>query len=61
MADLEDAKPRRRCTATHRARGIAAYESADSKFIYYAKTAADPDIWKMNFEDKQETAVSCCM
>ena len=37
--------------------GFAAFESLDGRFIYYAKTAANPDIWKIGLEDRQETAV----
>jgi Tol biopolymer transport system component/DNA-binding winged helix-turn-helix (wHTH) protein len=38
--------------------GFAALESADGKSIYYAKTASDPDIWRMKLDDHQEAAVS---
>ena len=37
--------------------GFAALESADGKSIYYAKTASDPDIWRMRLEEHQEAAV----
>lgn len=38
--------------------GFAALESADGKSIYYAKTASEPDIWRMQLEEHQEGAVS---
>jgi Tol biopolymer transport system component len=38
--------------------GFTGFESVDGKFVYYAKTAADPDIWKLRLQDRQETAVS---
>jgi Tol biopolymer transport system component/DNA-binding winged helix-turn-helix (wHTH) protein len=38
--------------------GFAAFESVDGNFVYYAKTSADPDIWKLRLQDRQETAVS---
>ena len=38
--------------------GFAGFESVDGKFVYYAKTAADPDIWKLRLQDGQEAAVS---
>ena len=52
------AKSRKRRVPDHPARRFAGFESADEKFIYYAKTAADPDIWKLRLEDRKETAVS---
>src|SRR5262249_197416 len=38
--------------------GFVGFESSDGRFIYYAKTAADPDIWKLQLQDRQEAAVS---
>jgi Tol biopolymer transport system component len=38
--------------------GFEAFESVDGKFIYYANTASEPDIWKMRLQDGQETALS---
>jgi hypothetical protein len=38
--------------------GFVGFESSDWRFIYYAKTAADPDIWKLQLQDRQEAAVS---
>jgi Tol biopolymer transport system component/DNA-binding winged helix-turn-helix (wHTH) protein len=38
--------------------GFVGFESSDGRFIYYAKTAADPDIWRLQLEDRQEVAVS---
>jgi len=37
--------------------GFEAFESADGKFIYYANTASEPDIWKMRLQDGQETSL----
>jgi len=37
--------------------GFVGFESVDGRFIYYAKTASDPDIWKIRIEDRQETLV----
>ena len=38
--------------------GNAALESADGKFIYYAKTPSDPNIWKMQLDNGQESPLS---
>jgi Tol biopolymer transport system component/DNA-binding winged helix-turn-helix (wHTH) protein len=38
--------------------GFAAFESADSKSIYYAKTASEPDIWRMQLDSGQEDPVA---
>jgi Tol biopolymer transport system component len=38
--------------------GFAGFESADGKPIYYAKTSSEPDIWKMQLQDRKEAAVS---
>lgn len=38
--------------------GFVGFESSDGRFMYYAKTAADPDIWKLRLQDRQEAAVS---
>jgi Tol biopolymer transport system component len=38
--------------------GFAAFESADAKSIYYAKTASEPDIWRMLFDSGLEIPVS---
>ena len=38
--------------------GFVAFESADGKSIYYAKTASEPDIWRMQFDSRQEAPVS---
>jgi len=37
--------------------GFAGFESADGKSIYYAKTASEPDIWRMQLDGGQESAV----
>jgi Tol biopolymer transport system component/DNA-binding winged helix-turn-helix (wHTH) protein len=38
--------------------GFSGFESSDGKSIYYAKTASEPDIWRLQLEDGEETAVS---
>jgi Tol biopolymer transport system component len=38
--------------------GFSGFESSDGKSIYYAKTASEPDIWRLQLKDGQETAVS---
>ena len=38
--------------------GFASFESADSKFVYYAKAPADPDIWRVPSSGGQESPVS---
>jgi len=38
--------------------GFVGFESSDRRFLYYAKTAADPDIWKLQLENQQEFPVS---
>jgi hypothetical protein len=38
--------------------GFVAFESADGKFIYYAKTSADLDIWRIQLDGGQESPVS---
>jgi hypothetical protein len=38
--------------------GFVAFESADGKFIYYAKTSSDLDIWRMQLDGGQESPVS---
>jgi Tol biopolymer transport system component len=37
---------------------FSGFESSDGKSIYYAKTASEPDIWRLQLEDGQEIAVS---
>jgi Tol biopolymer transport system component len=37
--------------------GFGGFESGDGNSIYYAKTAADPDIWRLQLENGQEAAV----
>ena len=38
--------------------GFRAFESADGKMIYYAKTSSDPEIWKATVSGGQESPVS---
>jgi Tol biopolymer transport system component/DNA-binding winged helix-turn-helix (wHTH) protein len=38
--------------------GFEAFESADGKSIYYARTASEPDIWRLQLDTGQEAAVS---
>lgn len=38
--------------------GFSGFESSDGKSIYYAKTASEPDIWRLHLEDGQEAAIS---
>jgi Tol biopolymer transport system component len=38
--------------------GFVAFESAAGKFIYYAKTSSDLDIWRMQVDSGQESPVS---
>ena len=38
--------------------GFRGFESADAKFIYYAKTSSDPDIWRVQSSGGQESPVS---
>jgi Tol biopolymer transport system component/DNA-binding winged helix-turn-helix (wHTH) protein len=38
--------------------GFTGFESSDRKLLYYAKTAADPDIWKLQLENREESPVS---
>jgi Tol biopolymer transport system component/DNA-binding winged helix-turn-helix (wHTH) protein len=38
--------------------GFASFESADSRFVYYAKTPADPDIWRVPSSGGPESPVS---
>ena len=38
--------------------GFAPFESADGRFVYYAKTPADPDIWKVPSFGGHESPVS---
>jgi Tol biopolymer transport system component/DNA-binding winged helix-turn-helix (wHTH) protein len=38
--------------------GFASYESADGRFVYYAKTPAGPDIWRVPSSGGQESPVS---
>jgi Tol biopolymer transport system component len=37
--------------------GVAAFESADGKFVYYAKTTSDPDIWREHLSTGEESPV----
>ena len=38
--------------------GFRVFESADGKFIYYAKTPAAPDIWRAQVDGGQESPIS---
>ena len=38
--------------------GFGAFQSADGKFVYYAKTPADPDIWRVPSSGGHESPVS---
>jgi len=38
--------------------GFSGFESSDGKSIYYAKTASEPDIWRLHLEDGREAAIS---
>ena len=38
--------------------GFRAFESADGKTVYYAKTSSDPDIWRVPATSGQESPVS---
>lgn len=38
--------------------GYGAFESSDGKFVYYAKTPAEPDIWRVSSFGGQESPVS---
>jgi len=38
--------------------GFGAFQSADEKFVYYAKTPADPDIWRVPSSGGHESPVS---
>jgi hypothetical protein len=38
--------------------GFRAFESADGKMIYYAKTSSDPDIWRVPATGGQESPLS---
>ena len=38
--------------------GFSGFESSDGNSIYYAKTASEPDIWRLTLQDGQESAVS---
>jgi len=38
--------------------GFIAFESADGKFVYYAKTPSDPDIWRVPSSGGEESPVS---
>jgi hypothetical protein len=38
--------------------GFTGFESSDRKLLYYAKTAADPDLWKLQLENREESPVS---
>jgi Tol biopolymer transport system component/DNA-binding winged helix-turn-helix (wHTH) protein len=38
--------------------GFRAFESADGKIVYYAKTSSDPDIWRVPATGGQESPVS---
>ena len=56
LAAMESASRRRRSSASHEARRVAAVESLDGKFIYYAKFS-DPGIWRMLVEGGEESLV----
>ena len=38
--------------------GFIGFESSDRRFLYYAKTAADPDLWKLELENREESPLS---